>query len=369
MGTPSSGSFLGLLRGTLLPALILAAASPLVAQADLRVEKVAEGVYAVMPPEAMRFDESNAAVVLRDDGVLVVDTQSAPSVARAVLARIRQITPKPVRWVVNTHWHGDHVQGNSVYLDAFPGVQIVAHAATREDIEARAMPQREEDLEETAAWVERARRALESKTEDGRPLGEDALADLSARLERRAAHLERLREVTEFIFPTRTFEGTLDLFPGDPPRGMPSDRPILLKHFAGHTRGDVVVHLPGVRVLITGDLLDDLPFTGHGSPRALVETLRALGKLEFDAIIPGHGRVRTGDEARDHLRRTIELFDTIVTQASAAATEGLGVEETKKRVDVSALRDHFVTDDASDRYWDFFIGEAITRARDEAAGR
>jgi cyclase len=141
---------------------------------------------------------------------------------------------------------------------------------------------------------------------------------------------------------------------------------IRLLHFTGHTRGDVVVYMPAERVLITGDLLDDLPYTGHGSPRALVETMRALDKLEFDVIIPGHGGVRRGADAREHLRKVAELFDSIVKQAEAAVREGLSADDAKKKVDVSTLRAHFVTDDASGRYWNFFVGEAVARAHGEA---
>ncbi len=327
------------------------------AQQGIQVTRVGEGVYAVLPPQAQRFDESNAAVVVLEDGVLVVDTQTAPSVARAVIAEIRKLTDKPVRWVVNTHWHGDHVQGNSAYREAFPGARFLAHANTRTDIEERAKPALKEDVEGITGWLERAKMALETGEADGRKLTEEQKEQVRGRMERRTAHLEKLREVTEFVLPEDTFTDSLTLRRG---------REVRLLHFAGHTRGDVVLFLPAERVLMTGDLLDDLPFTGHGSPRALVETLRALEKLEFDTIIPGHGTVRRGADAREHLQKVAELFDSIVKQTEAAIREGLSVDDAKKKVDVSALRAHFVTDEASERYWGFFVGEAAARAYQEA---
>ena len=72
------------------------------------------------------------------------------------------------------------------------------------------------------------------------------------------------------------------------------------------------------------------------------------------------------EQEREHLRKVAELFDSIVQQTEAAAREGLSVEDAKKKVDVSALRAHFVTDDASGRYWNFFVGEAVARAHAEA---
>ncbi len=323
---------------------------------EVRMEQVAAGVYAAMPPHAQRFDESNAAIIIGENGVLVVDTQTAPAVARAVMAEIRKLTDQPVRWVVNTHWHGDHVQGNSAYRDAFPGVEFLAHTNTREDIEKRAIPQLKQDIDETAAWLERAAKALETGEYNGQKLTAEQIEQVRGRVGRRTAQLAKLRDVKDFVLPDSTLTESATLRLGSEIRVM---------HFAGHTRGDVVVYLPAERVLITGDLLDDLPYTGHGSPRALVETLRAFEKLEFDAMIPGHGRVRRGTEAREHLRKVAELFDAIVQQTEAAAREGLSVDDAKKKVDVSALRAHFVTDDASGRYWNFFVGEAVARAHGE----
>lgn len=333
---------------------------------EIRIEKVADSVYAALQPAELRFDDSNSAIVILDGGVLVVDTQTSPLGARAVIEQVRKLTTKPVRWVVNTHWHSDHVQGNSAYRDAFPDVEFIAHANTREDIAQRAMPQLKQDIEETEAWLERARKALETGEADGQKLSEEQKQQVRGRVERRTLYLAKLRAVTDFVLPEATVtDRPVYLTTGSKPPGT-GDRLVQMLPFPGHTRGDLVLYLAAQRVLITGDLLDDLPYTGHGSPKALVQTLRALDKLQFDAVIPGHGRVRRGAEAREHLHKVAELFDSIVQQAEAAAREGLSVDDAKKKVDVSALRPHFVIDDASARYWNFFVGEAVARAYAEA---
>ena len=97
------------LHAWLLIALASLGATAAIGQSPVEVNQVAAGVYVVQPPAAMRFDESNAVVIIRQDGVLVVDTQTAPSAARVVIAEIRKLTTIPVRRVVYTHWHGDHV--------------------------------------------------------------------------------------------------------------------------------------------------------------------------------------------------------------------------------------------------------------------
>jgi cyclase len=322
-------------------------------QQVVELTPVATGVYAALQPPAQRFDDGNAVIVLLDEGVLVVDTHNSPLRARAVITAIRQLTPLPIRWVVNTHWHGDHVQGSQAYRDAFPDVEFIAHVNTARDIDLRARAALEEDREAVPAWLERAREALETGVANGQALTPEQIPILRGQLQRREKYWVDIRAVTDLVIPTRTFTDTLTIASG---------RTVRLMHFAGHTEGDIVAWLPASRVLVTGDLLDDLPYTGHGSPRALVETLHAFEAMNFVAIIPGHGSIRRGYQ---HLQNVIALFDSIVRQAAAARAAGLDADAAVEHADVSSFRDRFVTDDASARYWDFFIGEAVRRAWNE----
>ena len=115
-------------------ALCAAIAVPAGAQPLLNLQKVADGVYAALATPRSPIN-CNAAVVVLDDAVLVVDTHSRPSSAKALIAQIRTITDKPVRFAVNTHFHWDHAQGNHAYPVAFPKqVAIVASEATRENL-------------------------------------------------------------------------------------------------------------------------------------------------------------------------------------------------------------------------------------------
>ncbi len=333
--------------------------APAAAQTAMSVRKVADGVYAVLQPAALRIDDANSAVIVLSDGVLIVDTQNSPAGAREVLARVREITDKPVRWVVNTHFHGDHVQGNEVYRDAFPDAEFIAQESVREDMETRAIPDHEKELKDIPEWLALANAALASGQADGKRLSEAQKEQLRGRVDRRRAYLARIQAVHGFVLPTRTVGDTLTLRDG---------REVRLLHFAGHTRGDLVVWLPAEKILITGDLLDDLPYLGDGSPHAELETLRAFQQLGFKAIIPGHGAVREGGAALEHLQHVQALVGAIVTAVDAATRDHLNLDDTRKRVDLSAQRAWFVNDDVSARYWDFFTGEAVRRAWEEANG-
>src|SRR5499427_7046644 len=120
-------------------ALLLLAAAP---SAQRRAEavlfeyqtaKLADGIYAFIAPESKTpFVSGNSLAVVGSDGVLVVDSTNVPSLARRMIGDIRKLTDKPVRVLVNTHWHPDHLMGNAAYQEAFPGVNIVSTRAMRE---------------------------------------------------------------------------------------------------------------------------------------------------------------------------------------------------------------------------------------------
>src|SRR5687768_9053439 len=116
----------------LLPALALACAAAHAADYPWSYQRVqvAEGVHAFIEPFGHAIVSSNTVAIIGEEAVAVVDTGHHPRLSRAIAAEIRALTPKPVRYVVNTHWHNDHVSGNSVYAEAFPGATFIAHSFT-----------------------------------------------------------------------------------------------------------------------------------------------------------------------------------------------------------------------------------------------
>src|SRR5712672_1868040 len=104
------------------------------------IKPMADGVYAAIAKPAYKVN-CNAAIIILSDSVLVVDTHSKPSAARALIEQIKKLTPKPVKFVVNTHFHWDHYQGNEAYPSSWPaGVEIISSEATRTSIEQRGIP-------------------------------------------------------------------------------------------------------------------------------------------------------------------------------------------------------------------------------------
>jgi glyoxylase-like metal-dependent hydrolase (beta-lactamase superfamily II) len=106
-------------RCFLLALLFLLPASCPAAEDLFEINPVADGVYAAIAKPTYRVN-SNAAIIFLGDSVLVVDASSTPSAARALIEQIKKLTPRPVKYVVNTHFHWDHTQGNEAYTNAWP---------------------------------------------------------------------------------------------------------------------------------------------------------------------------------------------------------------------------------------------------------
>ena len=123
---------------------------------EYEVVKLAEGVYGFMWKAVPISPEPNVLIVVNDDDVLVVDADMFPSSAKTIVQEIRKLTPKPVRYLVNTHWHDDHVFGNATFKDAWPGVHVIGHMNTRID----AADRRSARFRRTSRAIERCSRNI-----------------------------------------------------------------------------------------------------------------------------------------------------------------------------------------------------------------
>lgn len=323
------------------------------------LEKVSEGVYAWIQAQPLRFFAANCAVVLTDTETLIVDAPTQPAEARALLAAIRNVTDKPVRYLVLSHWHNDHTQSDSVFRAASPeDFAIISTAATREDVAARARPDLDKEKAQFAQDIKETEEAVAAgKMPDGRAMTEDDKARYQRAIDRAKARLPELKAL-QIELPEITFADQIVLHrPG---------REIHLISFRGHTRGDAVVYLPQERILISGDLVDDMPYVGHGYPAEYVETLRKLEAMDFDTVIPGHGAVKHG---KDHVLLLIQAYSTLVEQVRIAQRAGLSLEETQKKVDIEAFRFKLTPDDGpAQRMYRRSHPENVARAYAEAVG-
>ena len=227
-----------------------------------------QGAAALGSPANRNFI-SNAGFVVTDDGVLVVDALGSPALAQELLAEIRRVTPQPVRYVVVTHYHADHIYGLQAFKAA--GATIVAHSAGREYLNSDTAQQRlQASRVDLAPWVDAQ---------------------------------------TRLVAADRWLEG-------DETRLRMGSYEVLIRRVGpAHTPEDLVVFVPQLGVLFSGDLFfrGRVPFVGQADSRLWIASLERMMEFNPRLVIPGHGPVSTDPMAdlamtRDyllHLRRTM----------------------------------------------------------------
>jgi cyclase len=337
---------------------------PASAQEGFELQKLADGVYAALrkSPPLMSFDPNNVFIINEED-VVVVDANASLAGTRALLAALRKLTNKPVKYVINTHWHDDHIIGNQVYREAFPSVEFIAHASTLTDRPTVGEGNRQQMLAGGKGYAERLRQLVaQNKSLAGTPLTEEERVNYQsdiAWLERALAEAAHVK----IILPTLTIEDKLTL-----QRGA---RTIEIRHLGrGHTGADLIVHLPKEGILITGDLVVwPVPLIGSTSfPAQYSATMEKLLALPTNIIVPGHGPVM-----RDHeyLKSVARLLVALKDQTAAAVARGETLEQARKSVNLTEFRKLFAGDSMMRRilFGDYVSGAGVAAAFREATIR
>jgi len=253
---------------------------------ETELREVAPNVYAYIQaggPGRDNASVANAGIVVGDDGVLVIDTLTAPLHAKAFIAAIRRVTDKPFRHVVYTHHHGDHING----AQFFEGATIVGHPYCRGEV-VKQVPG-------PALWAKRAGWA--DGTEPRRILPPALTSDQKM---------------------TYHYGGaTVELLPMVP----------------AHTYGDIVVNIPEHKVLFAGDIafFYVAPWCQNAHPSKWIDTCEAIERMDVQTIVAGHGPLGTKSELAD-MRGYLALlkgearkrYDAKVSAGRAAADIRLG---------------------------------------------
>jgi glyoxylase-like metal-dependent hydrolase (beta-lactamase superfamily II) len=344
--------------------LLLAAALPVAAQTrasrDFALVRVSDGVYA-----AIRADSSanvvhgNTTIIVNDADVVVVDAAGTPAAARRVIRAVQRLTHKPVRYLVNTHWHDDHTMGNQAWVEAYPGLEIVGHPETQRDLTTTAVANRAQYVTSLPGILDFIARQLAAGNGlDGTPLGPGERASLLA--DTRLAR-EYLAEAPSFRVtpPTLLVRRRFALVRGD--------RTIEIRHLGwGNTPGDLIVYLPGEQIVVAGDLVvwpTPFVFDSHiASWQASLDSIRSLGTT---TIIPGHGPVMRDFAYVDMVAAALR---SVEQQVGGAKARGLDLSAARKTVDLAELRRQFTGDSKVRRLsWEnYFVGPAVERAFEQA---
>jgi cyclase len=335
--------------------------APSSGEAGVAVQKVqiADGIFQFITAPDGYVPNGNSVVIVNENDVLVFDTFTRPSTARTVLAEIRRITDKPVRYVVNSHHHPDHWSGNEVYAQEFPNLEIIATEQARQFM-----------LNIANAWppvfakkLRNDQADLDKEVSTGKESDGTVLSAEQRRLDEDDVRLER-----EFVaeamkvkrtYPTLTYSDKLTLRHGG--------REFRFMSMVGDANGTTVLYLPKEKILVTGDVIS-YPVPYFGLPISQqAKSLRTLGQFDADVIIPGHGPAWRDTE---FLNLEAELFESVVSQVGQAVQKGMvTVEEMQKVVNVEPLRVKFTHDDKDlndkfRRYVNRMVENASREARD-----
>ena len=287
-------------------------------QADLEEKQVS---FTKLSDHAYAYTaegDPNTGIVIGDDAVMVIDTQATPAMAQDVIRRIREVTDKPIKYVVLSHYHAVRVLGASAYRPE----HIIASQDTRDLIVERG----EQDKASEIGRFPRLFRDVESV-----PAG--------------------------LTWPTITFKGEMTLWLG-------KLEVKLLQLGRGHTKGDTVVRLPQDKVLFSGDLVefDATPYAGDAYFQDWPRTLDNIAALKPLALVPGRGAALQNEaEVAKGLAGTKAFVSDLYASVKAGAAAGKDLNavyrETYQRLKPSygqwVIFDHCLPFD-------------VTRAYDEA---
>ncbi len=320
---------------------------------------VGRNVFAALrtEPEGLAGN-ANSLIIVRDDDVVVVDAQFTRQATRETIAAIRRVTSKPVRYVVNTHWHDDHTAGNQVYRDTFPAVRFVQHANTAADLATVGATNRRQQVQGAPPVANRFERLL------AMGLGIDSTP--ATPLER-ASVTSATRIIREYIAEDPAFR----LIPADDTvqrhmtlPGMP--RVDVLWFGRGNTRGDLVIHVPDQHIVATGDLVvAPIPFGFASFPAEWVTALDSIIALHPTMLIPGHGPVMHDLAYVQRLRR-------MLAQIRDAATAGVARGDSARTVIGGITLERDRREMAGDEKWmnylfrNFFLVPVAQRAYEQA---
>ena len=291
-------------------------------QADLEVkqvsfDKLSDNAYAYTAE-----GDPNTGIIIGDDSVMIIDATATPVMAQSVIAKVREITDKPIKYVVLTHYHAVRVLGASGYKGE--GLeQIIASQDTYDLI------------------VERGQQ------------------DMDSEIGRFPRLFDSVESVPGLTWPTIAFNGEMTLWMG-------KLEVKIMQIGRGHTKGDTIVWLPSQKICFSGDLVeaDAACYTGDAYLADWPQTLDRLAALGAQKLVPGRGpALMNPDQVHKGLAYTRDFVSTLYRSAQEAVAQGM---------DLKATMEH-ARKNMDPKFADVFIYEHclpfdVTRAHDEASG-
>lgn len=282
--------------------------------------EIAEGVY-IVQPKSQDGIAANAGIIALGDATIIFDTMLTVAAATELRQAAEELTNTPVKLIINSHHHADHVGGNSVFA---PSTDIVSTVATR-DLMAERLPQQ-------VAWLQRN--------------AEEQVAELKSTLDRlsgdtQAETLVKIAEyeqilaeaaTTQIRLPNVTFEQKMQLY-------GPERQVEITTYGGGHTQSDTILHLPDDGIIFMGDLLTTQfhPYLSDGDPGELPRILDIITLLDPQMIVPGHGKLSTLADVQAMQSYLAMLTETALTELAFQYEDEAELEQKLAAFKVPAI--------------------------------
>ena len=328
------------------------------------VVRVASGVWVLAEPRFQVQPIGNVTVIEQADGLVLVDAGGSAGAGRRIVELVRSISPKPVKAIFLSQWHGDKVQGLSELLRAWPNARTIATAQTRAHLaDPKTM--------NTPATPDAARNAAVAKDQ----------LDTAAYMEGNVAKAKVPAQQQGFAAASRVFrqyaqdvDGTLTIAPkeGFADRLVIDDRrrPVEARFLGrANTDGDAVVWLPRQRILVAGEtVIAPFPYGYESYPESWIEVLGKLRALHFQTLIPGHGPPERDARQLDRIGAALLAVEA---QVAPLARRGLTLAQVQAKVDFTTQQHSFVGDDPWLGLWfkAFWVEPIVGSAYKEATGQ
>jgi glyoxylase-like metal-dependent hydrolase (beta-lactamase superfamily II) len=250
--------------------------------ADLEVKKVSFDKLSEHAYAYTAEGDPNTGIIIGDDAVMVIDTQATPVMAQDVIRHIRQITDKPIKYVVMSHYHAVRVLGASAYM-AEGGEQIIASRDTYDLVVERGQFDKDSEI---------------------------------GRFPRLFQNVESVPD--GLTWPTMTFTGKMSIWLG-------KLEVQLIQLGRGHTKGDTVAWIPSEKILFSGDLVefDATPYAGDAYFKDWPQTLDNLAALKPEKLVPGRGAsLQTPEQVQAGLEGTRDFIRELYSSVEAGAKAG-----------------------------------------------
>ena len=347
---------------TLTACIFLSLEIPVIAQAQspdlysFKIKKIKDNIYLAYRPEPLRkFVEENVTIIINEKDVILVDGGGSSTSAKNIIAEVRKLTPNPIRYVINTHFHSDHTLGNEEYVRSIPGVEIISHSLTRRNL-----------IGEESEYAESIVKDFDALRKSEQELIKEVTAEAKPGYEKVVAYLARYSE--KDIFTRRDEYAKIKVVPAT----LICDQKMVLHRGSrtieilsigpGDTPGDLIVYLPEDKVVCSGDMVvHPVPYGFSKNPLAWMETLKKLSELEFDYLVPGHGELQGG---KTYVSDVLGLLHSVHATVKTGIEKGTTKESLKKEIDLTAFTKKYLNNDpvAIFRFERWFSNPAIENA-------